>query len=1148
MKMNVVFYLLLSWTLAFTISCTPQMSLDPNSVYTDAKNQFSLGNSDMTLDEAQSFLDQLKLEFFTKEDIDADFAIISAKHVEKLGSWQVKIIKNPVGKLTRGSSPGSYRYEPPTDFNGTTSFEIALFLNNQQTKSVSGKINVESVIESGQANDVKLTLLEDTKLNGFTLNFTNPDNLQITTAFNDNQVLFTENDTQKDRQLLDPATGKVLGKLSSAGSNKFNFEPVANLNGDFEFNYQISYYSNGNFVASSQAKVRLSITPVHDTPTINTFAFNALKNKVFTLELSTITSDLDGFGLNFSVVSANHGSAIIENGNSLKFTPETNHVSTATNFASVVLKVRGKNSGLEATGNLKINVLETNQNPVISIGTTIYTLNEDQVFNFEFTAMDPDNDTLTMSVQNTSDRGQSVGTSKITKKAENKYQLTFTPLVNFYGKVTLEIGAFDGIVKTTKSLIVTYNEVSDPLIINTTPYTLSENTNHQVNLKDIVSVPDADAMMLYDTSTTASLTAQAHRDARISGVLNVKTAPSNGSFAILNSGSARILKYTPSKRFHGNDSVVLELTDTESTQKYTVNLGYTIKAVVPALSLLSSSFTFTQNTAINEVLFSNNGGGIDSCSIDPTLPSGLVLNTLNCGISGTPMETSDLQQYTILAHNDGGTADAKISISVIAAKPNLSASITDILGTVGKLLDASSVGAISSDSPIETCQISPELPAGVYLNLVDRSSCVISGTPTQELVHTVFTVKASNSGGYGTIAITMTIDPSSENLTKISLKKYLKSSELAKATQFVDELDSSISYLPIDACARELQTKKTIEWSNCEKGPSNGTRLYSQYSNNKTYVKKGDSRQVIALRTRTEIIYSKSLQDWLPWAEQSYQEIVEYDREPLGNNLKVISSYKCSEPNVCGLKGNKEGFKSLIQNEDGSFVVLWNASQRGNSVQIINISVDGKLDQRPAETTNSIGSQFANSFYPNQLFRDKDGDYLVWYKENADSPSDEATRYIAKISPQNKLIWKGLAKDLWLTSFVQSYILTSGELALAGPPHSSTLGAALVGGGSTFGAVINSDPISFRLKGDFDGDGIITQYDLELGLAAVSNVTEYEDKFGHNNTVYIGDLNYDRTFDSNDTAILDKFLTSSSNGFMKGLEIVLQMNPKDLEF
>jgi LmbE family N-acetylglucosaminyl deacetylase len=60
----------------------------------------------------------------------------------------------------------------------------------------------------------------------------------------------------------------------------------------------------------------------------------------------------------------------------------------------------------------------------------------------------------------------------------------------------------------------------------------------------------------------------------------------------------------------------------------------------------------------------NSGGTIASCTVVPTLPTGLSIDNTTCVISGTPTEVKAITAYTVIAANATGQTDtATVSLA-----------------------------------------------------------------------------------------------------------------------------------------------------------------------------------------------------------------------------------------------------------------------------------------------------------------------------------------------------------------------------------------------------------------------------------------------------------------------------------------------------
>ena len=178
---------------------------------------------------------------------------------------------------------------------------------------------------------------------------------------------------------------------------------------------------------------------------------------------------------------------------------------------------------------------------------------------------------------------------------------------------------------------------------------------------------------------------------------------------------------------------------------------------IVAPALISKSSTSIENgvTVVN-VKFDNTGGALTSCSVTPTLPSGLHLAS-NCSIYGRATANQSSTLYTVTGVNSLGASTATVSIAIIAAAPNLSAISAVLLknGTVATISQFPNSG-----SAITSCIVSPSLPSGLTLG----NDCSITGTPTVNTASTVYTVTATNSAGSSTASITLEIIASPVNV------------------------------------------------------------------------------------------------------------------------------------------------------------------------------------------------------------------------------------------------------------------------------------------------------------------------------------------------------------------------------------------------
>jgi hypothetical protein len=114
-------------------------------------------------------------------------------------------------------------------------------------------------------------------------------------------------------------------------------------------------------------------------------------------------------------------------------------------------------------------------------------------------------------------------------------------------------------------------------------------------------------------------------------------------------------------------------------------------------------------------------------TISPALPDGLILDSSNGAISGTPYQSLSTSTYTITVRDSVTTATASFNLKVTAVSPNTGTNwITPggFLGTYTELVNTSTA-VIFAESSATYSIISGELPAGLKLS----SNGIIYGTP-----------------------------------------------------------------------------------------------------------------------------------------------------------------------------------------------------------------------------------------------------------------------------------------------------------------------------------------------------------------------------------------------------------------------------------
>jgi hypothetical protein len=98
----------------------------------------------------------------------------------------------------------------------------------------------------------------------------------------------------------------------------------------------------------------------------------------------------------------------------------------------------------------------------------------------------------------------------------------------------------------------------------------------------------------------------------------------------------------------------------------TAMIAITVDVAPPSISYGSSVFTLTTGAPVQSLVPTNSGGAAASWSLSPPLPSslGLIFNSANGSISGTPTATAAPASYRVTAQNSSGMSTASFTLGV----------------------------------------------------------------------------------------------------------------------------------------------------------------------------------------------------------------------------------------------------------------------------------------------------------------------------------------------------------------------------------------------------------------------------------------------------------------------------------------------------
>jgi hypothetical protein len=147
-------------------------------------------------------------------------------------------------------------------------------------------------------------------------------------------------------------------------------------------------------------------------------------------------------------------------------------------------------------------------------------------------------------------------------------------------------------------------------------------------------------------------------------------------------------------------------------------------------------------------------GTVDQYRVSPSLPSGLSIDERNGVISGTPTKASSAATYVVSAAGAGVRVTFPLVLSV-TEPPHGLFYVSPVSATVGAALAPQRPSIAGS---VDRYAVSPPLPPGIVLN---GSSGILSGTPTEARSVAPYTITADSLAGNTRFILLLTVTPAS---------------------------------------------------------------------------------------------------------------------------------------------------------------------------------------------------------------------------------------------------------------------------------------------------------------------------------------------------------------------------------------------------
>jgi hypothetical protein len=218
-------------------------------------------------------------------------------------------------------------------------------------------------------------------------------------------------------------------------------------------------------------------------------------------------------------------------------------------------------------------------------------------------------------------------------------------------------------------------------------------------------------------------------------------------------GTTGIISGTPTT-VTARDNYLVTATNADGSTTYavsiTINDAATTTGVAPANLTYATPVVYAVETAIAN-LIPDVIGTVDSYSVSPALPAGLLIDAATGIISGTPSVGSVATNYLVSATNANGSTTFNVNIRVSAPPRNLSYA-TPVVYSAGAAIANLTPELIGT---VDSYNVSPALPAGLSIN---AATGIISGTPTAASVAANYLVSATNADGSTTFSVNLTVN------------------------------------------------------------------------------------------------------------------------------------------------------------------------------------------------------------------------------------------------------------------------------------------------------------------------------------------------------------------------------------------------------
>ena len=519
---------------------------------------------------------------------------------------------------------------------------------------------------------------------------------------------------------------------------------------------------NGRFRTTSQVVVQ--ITPVDDPPILNVTTTDLVVAEDFagTNTLAT-ASDLEGDPITFTVIQSTTGIVSVTTsaaGVALSRIPHANGRTTLT--ISVMSR------SLISTAQVTVQVTAVNDTPTLSLSSASLTVNEDFTTTTIATASSLDQDTLTLTVIQSTTGVVTVSTSAT--------GVRISSIPNISGQTTLTISASDGRLSTTAQVSVQVTEVNDPPTLTISTSNVLLLGQGAIEIRTTATDIENDPLSFTATASTPTQVSVAQST---NGFLVTNLAQANGITTVTITVSDGSLSTSLFLRVQSEAGPTLQLT----SQSISAISGFAqIPIGVTATDLTDGTLTFSVQASTQGVV---NFGTTTNSIIITSIPNVTGQTTLTVSVTD----------------NAGITVSRDIVISVrisTSTLPTLAVS-TNLVRVQEDFMMPVIIGTTATDAEDGTLTFTVRSSAGIVNPLLTTHTITLTALLNANGTETL-TIEATDTGGQSVstqivVVVNAVNDPPDLTVSSNQITTGGNFSPITIGTTVTDDQDSTVSFV-----------------------------------------------------------------------------------------------------------------------------------------------------------------------------------------------------------------------------------------------------------------------------------------------------------------------------------------------------------------